>query len=101
MIDRNQIVDVIVAALHNLNQEFDESERFQVHENMALFGRESALDSMGLVSLVMDVEFMLNERYGIDVNLADERAMSMKNSPFRSVQSLADYIYTLVGEQNA
>lgn len=101
MIDRSQIVNIIITALHNLNQEFEESERFQVHENMVLFGCESALDSMGLVSLVMDVELVLSEQYGVEVDLADERAMSMKNSPFRTVQSLADYIYTLVVEQNA
>jgi acyl carrier protein len=57
-----------------------------------LIGREAALDSMGLVNLIIEVEQRLEEEYDVAVILADERAMSQKNSPFRSVQSLADYI---------
>jgi hypothetical protein len=30
--------------------------------------------------------------------LADERALSMKESPFRSIQSLADYIALRINE---
>jgi acyl carrier protein len=48
-----------------------------ITEDTFLIGREAVLDSMGLVTLV----------------LADERALSQKNSPFRSVRSLTNYIY--------
>jgi acyl carrier protein len=57
-----------------------------------LIGREAVLDSMGLVNLIVEVEQRLEEEYDLAVVLADERAMSQKNSPFRTVQSLADYI---------
>lgn len=95
-IDRNQIVGDIRNALHHLNEELAESTRFQVDENMVLLGQGSPLDSQGLVSLIMEVELILSERYDFDVNLVDDRAMSMKNSPFRTVQSFADYVYGLV-----
>ncbi len=97
-IDRNQIVEVILNALHNLNKELDESDRFEVQDNMVLLGPGAALDSQGLVSLVMEVELTLDEGHGFDVNLVDERAMSMKHSPFQTVQTLADYIYGLVAK---
>jgi hypothetical protein len=32
------------------------------------------------------------------VSLTDERAMSQRNSPFRSVGALAEYIVTVVNE---
>jgi hypothetical protein len=38
----------------------------------------------------------VEDTFGAAVALADERALSMKASPFRSIQSLADYIGTLV-----
>ena len=56
------------------------------------------LDSMGLVTLIVDVEQRLEEEYDEVVVLADERAMSQKRSPFLSVGSLADYICQLVEE---
>ncbi|NJN93660.1 MAG: acyl carrier protein [Anaerolineales bacterium] len=63
-----------------------------------LIGREAALDSMGLVNLIVEVEQRLEDTYDLTVILADERAMSQKNSPFRSVETLADYICQLATE---
>ena len=41
------------------------------------------------------------EELGIAVTLADERAMSQTRSPFRTVQSLTDYIMTLATADDA
>jgi RNase H-fold protein (predicted Holliday junction resolvase) len=51
---------------------------------------------MHLVNLIITVEQEVENRFGVTVTLADERALSMKASPFRSIQSLADYIGTLI-----
>jgi acyl carrier protein len=67
-----------------------------ISEDTPLIGRAAVLDSMGLVNLIVEVEQRLEEEFDMAVVLADERAMSQRNSPFRSVQSLADYIYGLV-----
>jgi len=56
------------------------------------------LDSLGLVRLIMDVEQRLQVERDITVTLVDERAMSQKHSPFRSVQTLVDYVCMLVKE---
>lgn len=69
-------------------------------EETYLIGRDAVLDSMGLVTLIVDVEQRLEEEYGIVLVLADERAMSQKHSPFRSVRSLTDYICRLMEEQS-
>jgi acyl carrier protein len=63
-----------------------------VGEDTPLVGPSSQLDSMALVSLVLDVEQRLEEEHGLTVSLMDERALSRKRSPFRSVGTLADYI---------
>jgi acyl carrier protein len=63
-----------------------------VGEDTRLIGREAALDSLGLVSVIVEVEQRLEERYRLTLILADERAMSQRHSPFRSVRSLTDYI---------
>jgi acyl carrier protein len=56
-----------------------------------LFGRDGLLDSMGLVTLVVAVEQAVEEEYGISVSLADDRALSQRNSPYRTVGALAEY----------
>jgi acyl carrier protein len=57
-----------------------------------LFGRDAPLDSLGLVSVVMEIEERLEEEKGVRVTLADERAMSRRASPFRTLGSLVDYV---------
>ena len=66
-----------------------------------LLGRSAVLDSLGLVQLLVDVEQRLDSVHGVAVTLADERAMSQKHSPFRSVGTLSDYIDTLIKEDHA
>jgi acyl carrier protein len=61
-----------------------------------LFGEQGSFDSLGLVSLILAVEEILQDEYGASVSLADERAMSQKNSPFRSVGALAEYTFSLL-----
>ncbi|MDW8326710.1 MAG: hypothetical protein RMK99_09100 [Anaerolineales bacterium] len=63
-----------------------------VTEDTFLIGQSAVLDSMGLVSAILDIEQRLADDYDIVLVLADERAMSQKNSPFRSVRSLTDYV---------
>jgi acyl carrier protein len=56
-----------------------------------LFGRNGLLDSLGLVSLVVAVEQVIEDRYGVALSLADEKALSQTHSPYRTVASLAAY----------
>jgi acyl carrier protein len=96
-VDRNVIQDVVLAALRSANQTRPDDSQLDVSPEAPIFGPESALDSLGLVSLLMDVEEGL-AGVGPAVTLSDERAMSRKQSPFRSVPALVSYIEQLVHE---
>jgi hypothetical protein len=56
-----------------------------------LYGEGGVLDSMALVSLVIDVEEKVAGASGVSISLSSERALSRKHSPFGSVQALADF----------
>ena len=66
-----------------------------------LYGNDGQLDSLDLVRLVVSFEQRLATAFQRDVSLTDERAMSQKNSPFRSVESLAAYATSLLEETAA
>lgn len=57
-----------------------------------LHGGETGLDSLSLVSLIVDVEGRVAQALGRQVVLADEKAMSQKNSPYRTVDTLVDFV---------
>lgn len=56
-----------------------------------LYGKDGLLDSMALVSLVMSLEQEIAEKFGAEISLADDKALSQKNSPFRTIGSLVTY----------
>lgn len=68
-------------------------------EELRLFGGESLLDSMGLVSLIVLIEEEIEDKYDISVVLADEKAMSRRTSPFARVSYLVDYIFELLNQE--
>ena len=69
-----------------------------VSEATPLMGEAAALDSLGLVNLIVDLEGRLLDDFDVEVTLADERAMSLEDSPFRTVGTLAEYAHNLASE---
>ena len=51
---------------------------------------------MGVVFLVTEIEEAISENFKFNIVLADERAMSLKTSPFRNVESLIAYTEKLI-----
>jgi len=98
MIDREVVEKLILGALHNLNDERGLDEQIKVSLDTELFGGESSLDSLSLVSIVVDIESEIADLSGVEISLTDERAMNQSISPFNSVITLTDYILLLLSE---
>ena len=62
-----------------------------VDEATPLFGKDAAIDSMGIVSIIAEVEEQLI-MYGHDIEIISDKAMSQKNSPFQTIGTLTDFI---------
>ena len=96
--DRSELIDLITTHLSELLADDPERAAQPIAEHTHLYGSNGLLDSLRLVSLVLDLEQSVNERLGTAITSADSRAMSQQRSPFRSVGSLADYVaQTLAG----
>lgn len=89
----------IMNILQELNEVIEERITEPLDNNTKIFGRNGLLDSMDLVSLIVDLEKKIEDEFGISLIIADERAMSEKKSPFRTVLSLAEYICALIEEE--
>ncbi|HYK40847.1 MAG TPA: acyl carrier protein [Thermoanaerobaculia bacterium] len=85
------IVDLIVETVEGYRVSTG-GEGGPVARETALFGPSGALDSLGLVSVLVELEQKVADRLGRTVSLMDDRAMSQASSPFRTVGSLADYL---------
>ena len=88
--NKNEILELVI----NTVKEVVDDDSIQVINETVLLGNSAVVDSMGLVNLIVDIESALSEK-GIEVTLTSEKAMSQRNSPFRTIQSLTDYILEL------
>lgn len=94
-----KIEKIIVQTLQDLIESLSIKEVDKLNRETVLFGDRGILDSMGLVSLITDLEEKFEQESNVSLILADERAMSQKRSPFRTVSSLSEYIFGLIKER--
>ena len=86
-----KITSLIIDTAQELNAQQEIEISRVLNESTPLFGREGLLDSLGLVSLVVAVEQAIEDKYGVRVALADEKALSQTKSPYKDIASLANY----------
>ena len=94
----NKILTAIYDAVDQIN---NQNERFLIEKRPeeVLFGKGGSLDSLDLVNLVVSIEHNIEDSFDTSIVLANEDAMSKKNSPFRTIDTLADYIAELLNQE--
>ena len=98
-LNREVAIRVILAALRDILETRIEDNLPALDETTQMIGRAAVLDSIGFVTLIIEVEQRLESDYGLVVVLTDDRSMSQTRSPFFSVGLMADYVLQLAAEQ--
>ncbi len=93
-----KIENLVIESLKELNEELENEALESPTKETKLYGIDGVLDSLALVTLITDLEEKISDEFDKDITLADEKAMSQRNSPFRSVESLTNYISKLLEE---
>lgn len=94
---RQDLVEMMVGMLTQALEDEGSTESGLANAGSPLLGADAVLTSMGLVTLITDVESVLEEDHGTEVTLVSEDAFSRRQSPFRSVEALADYVLEISG----
>ncbi|HEY9871637.1 MAG TPA: phosphopantetheine-binding protein [Candidatus Obscuribacterales bacterium] len=100
MVDEEQLVSLVTSAVKDACGDRDIAVPEDLGPETKLFGAGGCLDSLSLVSLLVDIEQRLEQEFGAIVTIADDRAMSRRRSPFRTVRTLTDYIHVLLESRN-
>lgn len=95
----SRILKIIYDAVDVINNHRQKEQQLEKSTETVLFGRASKLDSLGLVSLIVEIEQSIEDEFDVSITIADERAMSQKHSPFKTISTLADYIDMLLIER--
>jgi acyl carrier protein len=92
---------LIYEAIRRTNESRPPYDPLSGSEETVFYGPGGALDSLALVSLILDVEEAVNARWGTSIVLTDERAVAQRRNPFRDVASLADHVMSRLEEVRA
>ncbi|MBL0305009.1 MAG: hypothetical protein IPQ25_02950 [Chitinophagaceae bacterium] len=93
-----EVLKLIYDSIDEMNLDLEDAEKISKTEETLIFGTGDSLDSLQLVNLITIIEQKLEEETGDFISLADEKAMSLDESPFKTVGSLKNYINTLINE---
>jgi acyl carrier protein len=89
--NREQLVELIIGTTQSVLTEQGLEVEGALSADTQLFGQNGLLDSLALVALVIAVEQEIEAQFDVNVELADDKALSQKNSPYRTIGTLADY----------
>ena len=98
---REEVAQAIYDAIRRANETRSPEAALACSEETVFYGQGGALDSLGQVSLILDVEELVNARWGTSLVLAVERAVAQRRNPFRDVKSLADHVVSRLIEAGA
>ncbi len=89
---------IIIDTINEFNRDLNEESKISTNPKKNLYGEQSNLDSLELVSFIVGLEQNIEETFNTTISLADEKAMSQKNNPYESIQNLTNYIQELLSE---
>ena len=97
MIDN--IYKSIYKSIDEVNSQMSKDEQLIKSPDTVLYGESSSIDSIGLINIIVTVEQNIEDDFEKSITLADQKAMSQKQSPFKTVESLAKYIQIIIEEK--
>jgi acyl carrier protein len=97
-LDRSTAIAIVVASLTSVLEMNDEPVPEGIDETTVIVGDGAVIDSLGVVSLIVEIEEALETAHELAVTLASDKAMSQRTSPFRTVGVLADYVCEVAKE---
>ena len=93
---KQQVLDLVIECVRESGKEDKQAKLLNAGQSTPLYGLQGNLDSLGLVRLIIDIEEKISDRMHMNIVIASEKAMSERRSPFLTVESLSDFIVTLL-----
>ena len=87
--DKKIVIEIVKESLKQVLEEPITDEKL---DDVSFVGSESVLSSLGLVELLVSIQEELEDNHNVEFDWVNDKAMSAKNSPFKNINTLTDYI---------
>ena len=92
------IQELIMDNLKSIIEENYDDINVELKLETEIFGETAIIDSLGLVDLIVALEEHLMDEYDIDIIVVDESSIIDVDSPFKSIRSLSNLIFSRINE---
>jgi hypothetical protein len=89
---RENIKNLVFAAIDELNETLDEKTPLAKDENAVMQGDGATVDSLDIATLLMHIEDRVMEAMSIELDLLDAELMSQAENPYRTVGTTIDTV---------
>jgi len=89
LLNKELLLNMVLKAVEEMNDHLDDEIPIQEGENAPIY---EYLDSFGLVSLLVCIEQAIEDECNISLDLASLDHINEQNSPFKTVETLVNYI---------
>ena len=90
---KNVIIDIIFSSIREVNEQQPNENRLKLDKKEFLVSDKSNIDSLGLITLLVNIEDKINKSYNLKLNLLEEKFISDKETPFETIDELAEWLY--------
>ena len=92
------IQELVMDNLKSIIEENYDDINVELKLETEIFGETAIIDSLGLVDLIVALEEYLMDEYDIDIIVVDESSIIDVDSPFKSIRSLSNLIFSRINE---
>ena len=91
-ITKGELIDTIFRAIDEINKLSPPESQLHKDPSTILLGETGALDSLGLINLIVAIEERIHNDHGIQVIVLEEDALASPEGAYRSIDTLAVWI---------
>jgi len=100
MVEKEKILNSIYQAVDEVNEQLSEDQQLEKSPDTVLLGESGQLESIDLVNILVATEENVESTFGVPISITDERAVSEKNSPFKTIGTLCEFISNILKENS-
>ena len=93
---KTKVESIVKQAVEELNEQREADKKLVFARETKLIGKNAEVDSMEFITLISIIEELLADEFGKDIRIVSDKAFSMEHSPFRSIETLTDFIAGLL-----
>lgn len=92
MKNKHIVTELVYSAIDEINLMQPKDKKIQKSFGTELIGTSSAMDSLGLVNFIIELEQKIQENFNLSINFAEQQSHSGQQTQLKTVGGVIEYV---------